>query len=256
MNLLKNITLSMIFLVLAFSCKKEVDNLQEVDKIAAPSNLTAIFDITQDNTGTVTLLPDADGATEYIVTFGDTIPNLPSFYGVHETITHVYAEGSYTVGITASGLNGLTTSIEQVLNVSFIPPENLVVTIEKDATNPRKVSVSATADYATIMDIYFGDVANEEPVHAMPDSVVTHTDAEPMWDYEIKVVAKSGVEATTTYTEIITIDEASDPVNLPINFESFTVNYAFLNGLVEQHQPLLTIRMHQGLIQVEESHNL
>ena len=216
----------MIFLVVAFSCKKEVDNLQEIDKISAPSNLTAMFDITQDNTGLVTILPNAEGATEYIITFGDTIPDVPSYYKVHETITHIYKEGSYTVGITASGLNGLTTSMEQVLNVSFIPPENLVVTIEKDATNPRKVSVSATADYATIMDIYFGDVENEEPVHAMPDSVVTHIYAEP-GDYEIKVVAKSGVEATTTYTEIITIDEASDPVNLPIDFESFTVNYAF-----------------------------
>jgi len=216
----------MAFLVIALSCKKEIDNLQELDKVTGPANLTAIFDITQDNTGLVTILPNAEGATEYIVTFGDTVPDLPSFYSIDEVVTHIYSEGIYTVGITASGINGLSTSIEQELNVTFKAPENLVVTIEQDATNPRMMSVSATADFATIMDIYFGDVQNEEPVHAMPDSVVTHIYAEP-GDYVIKVEAKSGGEATTIYTETITIPEASDPINLPVNFESFTVNYAF-----------------------------
>ena len=226
MNPYKNIILLLAFLVVAFSCKKEVDNIAELNNVIAPTNLTAAFDITQDNTGTVTIVPNAEGASEYIITFGDTIPDLPFVYGVHEEITHVYSEGVYSVGITASGINGLTSSIVQELNVAFNAPENLVVSITQDAVNPRKYSVSAIADYATVMDIYFGDVENEEPVHVMPDSIASHIYSEP-GDYEIKVEAKSGGSATTIYTEVITVSAASDPINLPITFESFTVNYAF-----------------------------
>ena len=39
------------------------------------------------------------------------------------------------------------------------------------------------ADFATVMDIYFGDVENEEPVTVLPEEVATHTYAEP-GDYD------------------------------------------------------------------------
>ena len=226
MNLLKNIIVLMVFLVIASSCKKEVDNLKELENVTTPKNLSAIFDITQDNTGLVTIIPNAEGATEYLVAFGDTIPNLPITFNVNEEITHIYGEGVFNVKITASGITALTTSIEQELNVTFKAPENLVVTINQNAANPSMVSVSATADFATIMDIYFGDVENEEPTHTMPDSVASHTYSEP-GEYLIRVLAKSGGAATTEFSDTIIITAASDPVNLPVTFESFTVNYAF-----------------------------
>ena len=50
----------------------------------------------------------------------------------------------------------------QPLVVSFLPPENLVVTIENDPTNNFQINVSATADYATMFEVYFGDDENEE----------------------------------------------------------------------------------------------
>lgn len=228
MNILKKITVFAIILAFAVSCQKEVDNLAKLDSVTAPSNVTAVFDIEQDNSGLVTIVPNAEGVTKFLVTFGDSEPDLPTEYSLNETITHIYGEGVYDVGITAVGLTALTTTIVQELNVTFKAPENLEVTIEFDDVNPSKVNVSATADYATIMDIYFGDVENEEPVHAMPDSIVSHIYEEP-GDYVITVIAKSGGEATTTYSETITISEASDPVALPIDFESFTVNYAFLD---------------------------
>jgi hypothetical protein len=226
MNLLKHITLFTVILIAIVSCKKDEDNFDYLNNVTAPANVVAQFDITQDNTGLVTIVPNAEGATKYLITFGDVADETPSEYGINNMITHTYSEGVYTVGISAVGLTGLTTKIEETLNVTFKAPENLQVNIEPDATNPRMVSVSAIADFATVMDIYFGDVENEEPVTVLPEEVATHTYEEP-GDYEIKVVARSAGSETTEYTEIITISAASDPVNLPITFESFTVNYAF-----------------------------
>jgi len=226
MNLYKNLLALIIILVFAVSCEKEIDNLSKLDSVTAPSNVTAIFDITQDNSGKVTIVPNAEGVTEYQVTFGDVADETPTKYGLNEEITHIYKEGVFKVGITAIGLTGLTAKYEQDINVTFKAPENLVVTIDYDDTNPKIVFVSAKADYATIMDIYFGDQEPEEPVHALPEEVVTHEYAEP-GDYIIRVVAKSAAATTTEFSDTITISAASDPVNLPIDFESFTVNYSF-----------------------------
>jgi len=226
MNNLKNIFAITLLLIVAFSCKKEIDNLKYLDNVTAPANLAVSFDITQDNTGLVTIVPNAEGATKYLVKFGDVDGETPTEFGLNDAITHTYGEGVYTVEVTAKGITGLTTKVQEELNVTFKAPENLVVNITQDEVNPRIVRVSATADFATVMEIYFGDVADEDPVTALPGEEVEHTYAEP-GDYDIKVVAKSGGAATVEYTETITISAASDPVTLPIDFESFTVNYAF-----------------------------
>jgi hypothetical protein len=124
------------------------------------------------------------------------------------------------------GITGLTTVFTQEINVTFKAPENLVVTIEEDNMNPSIITVSATADYATVMEIYFGYVEDEEPVLALPGEVATHTYENP-GDYIIRVIAKSAGSATTEFSDTISISGANEPVNLPITFESFTVNYAF-----------------------------
>ena len=216
----------MIMLVIAVSCKKDSDDLSALNSVKAPSNVTAIFNITQDNTGLVTIIPNAEGVTMYKVTFGDVEGEIPTSYKLNEKITHTFGEGLFTVGITAVGITGLTAKYEQEINVTFKAPENLVVTIVKDQTNPKVVTVTATADYATIIDMYFGDVANEEPSSALPGEAFVHTYAEP-GTYQLTVIAKSAGAETTVYQEDIIISAASDPVNLPITFESFTVNYAF-----------------------------
>ncbi|MFV0375703.1 MAG: hypothetical protein ACK5JD_00210 [Mangrovibacterium sp.] len=217
--------LALLFVVLfAFACETDEDKLYQLGNIPAPTNVDAVFDITQDNTGLVTILPNAEGATKFIIDFGDgsetvEISNLKS-------VKHTYAEGVYAVVITASGITGLTTEVTKQLSVTFKAPENLVVSVTKDAANPKIVSISANATYATVIDIYFGDVENEEPTHILPGETATHTYAEA-GDYPVRVIAKSAGAATTEYTETLTISAASDPVNLPVNFESFLVNYAF-----------------------------
>ncbi|WP_372933746.1 PKD domain-containing protein, partial [Mariniphaga sediminis] len=223
MKMLKNSFAFLFILLLAIACVTDEDKFYSLDYITAPQNVNAVFDVTQDNTGLVSIFPNAEGAASYLVEFGDGESEELSTL---ESTTHIYPEGVYQVEITATGITGLTTKITKELNVTFKAPENLVVTITKDDTNPKIVKVSATATFATVIDIYFGDVENEEPTHVLPGEEATHTYSEP-GDYELKVIAKSAGAATTAYTETITIDAASDPVNLPVSFESYTVNYAF-----------------------------
>ena len=223
MKLIKNIFSYMFILLFAFACITDEDKLYSLDYLPAPANVNAVFDITQDNTGLVTILPNSEGAASYTVDFGD---GASAELGLLEVATHTYPEGVYPVKIKAHGITGLATEVTKELNVTFKAPENLVVNITKDETNPKIVSITATATFATIIDIYFGDVENEEATHVLPGETATHTYAEP-GDYEIKVIAKSAGVATTEYNEILTIDAASDPINLPIDFESYTVNYAF-----------------------------
>jgi hypothetical protein len=228
----KNITAILVLLIVALSCAKEKDPV-DLSYIGAPTNVAVGFDITQDNTGLVTIVPNAEGVASYRILFGDEEGGQPTEFAVGEVITHAYEEGNYTVGVTAVGITGLTTTVEENITVTFKAPENLEVTITQDPVNPAVVTVSATADFATVMDIYWGVEPGEEPVTVLPGQDTTHTYQES-GDYVITVEAKSGGSATTLFSETITVPEASDPVNLPIDFESFTVNYAFENfGMAE-----------------------
>ncbi|MBE0662881.1 MAG: hypothetical protein IH597_10480 [Bacteroidales bacterium] len=228
MNKLKNLLLIAVALFAGLACEKEIDNIDKLDNVNAPSITSVVFDIKQDNSGFVTMMPQAEGVTGYMVKFGDVAGETPTKYEMNDKITHTYAEGVYAIEIAGIGLTGLTSAYQAELNISFKAPENLVVSIQVDGVNPRIINVSATATYATVMDIYFGDTIDEVPVTVLPGEVASNHYDEP-GDYEIKVVAKSGGSATTEYTQVITISAASDPVNLPIGFESFTVNYAFVD---------------------------
>ena len=227
MKILKYTIAGLFIVLFAYACITDEDNLYSFDYIPAPANLNAVFDITQDNTGLVTIVPNADGAQKYLINFGDG-PGEPTEINVLQVAKHIYKEGVYEVGISAIGVTGLKTEIKKTLNVTYKAPQNLQVTITKDAVNPKIVSVSATAQFATIMDIYFGELQNEEPKHVLPGEAATHTYDKP-GDYIVKVIAKSAGAATSLYTETITISAASDPVNLPIDFESFLINYAFID---------------------------
>lgn len=227
MKIIKNI-LSLILLIAVFTACVKDDPTYSLDNVQPPSNLEVMFDVTQDNTGLVTVIPTAQGVTSYSVLFGDVENEMPATFKLDELITHTYGEGNFNVKVTALGLTGLSTKTEQALTVSFKAPENLVVTISPDQVNPSIISIYATADYATFMDIYFGYSNEEEPISVLPGDTAQYTYTES-GDYEIKVIAKSAGAATTEYTETITISAASDPILLPIDFESFTVNYAFEN---------------------------
>ena len=204
---------TILFVFTAFvSCKE--DFLEETDfGIVAPSNVSANFVITQDNSGLVTITPSAEGALHFDITsFGD---GSDSVTGIKPgtSVQHTFVEGTYDIQITATGLNNLKTSTTVPLTVSFRAPENLEL---KLVPNALTLEVSATADYAAYFHVYFG-IDGEDPVELAVDSSVSFT-YETGGDYDVKVIAFSGGTATTEKIETVTMFTET---LLPIDFESF-----------------------------------
>ena len=126
-------------LVFGISCAKDDNDLSFLDRVAAPTNVSAQFLITQDNTGLVTITPNSDGGVSYNMTLGD--PNVEAMnLDQGKNVQHTYDEGTYTVTTEAIGITGLKTLVSQELVVSFRAPENLVITTEIDSSNPFKVN--------------------------------------------------------------------------------------------------------------------
>lgn len=213
------------FLVLVTGCKKELnEDISFLDTDSAPAKLSAFFDITQDNTGLVTITPNGEGISYYEIFYGDAT-TVPAKVQPGKNTQHVYAEGVYNVKIVGHSITGKITESTKQLTVSFRAPENLEFTLTVDPNNNYKVTVTAKALYETFFRVYFGDVPNEVPVSFTEGDVVNHTYA-AVGTYNVRVVALSGGAATTQLIKTVTI---VDPVLLPINFESPTVDYTFTN---------------------------
>ncbi len=225
MKIYKYSFITFFITMLMFGCKKELhEDTSFVQGASAPEQLSALFEITQDNTGQVTIIPNGTGSVYYDVYFGDGT-TAPTRVAAGKSATHKYAEGQYNVKLIAYSINGKTTETTKQLTVSFRAPENLEFSVVVDPNNSLKVSVTAKALYETNFKVYFGDVANEIPVTFLEGDEVTHTYA-AVGTYSIKVIAFSGGAATTQLIKSITI---VNPVLLPITFESATINYAWLN---------------------------
>lgn len=227
MNIMKNIyrIILAVFVSMALiSCDKDDDSLGvDLEGLGAPTDLGATFKITQDNTGLVTITPTGEGANLFFIDFGDG--NTSEEIRVGQSVEHVYAEGEYEVVVTGKNLAGETAEGIQPLTVSFRAPENLEVSITRDPQDNYTISVGAAADFAAMFDVYFGDEEDEEPTPLMPGETVSHT-YENVGTYDVRVVALSGGEASLEVTQEVVI---SDPLFLPINFESEKLNYTFIN---------------------------
>ena len=223
MKSLKYIFSMALLLTVIAGCKKDkYDDTSFVTNAAAPAKLSALFNITQDNTGLVTITPNGEGGISYDIFYGDTTA-VPATVLAGKNTQHTYPEGVYNVKIVSHGITGKTTEATQQLTVSFKAPENLEVTASIDPSSNVKLNVSASALYETMFKVYFGDVANEVPVTFLEGQTVTHIYT-AVGTYNVRVVAFSGGAATTEVTKTITI---LDPVVLPLTFESSTINYAF-----------------------------
>lgn len=226
MKLVKKISIVLtLFSLVFFSCEKE-EISYAFQEISAPTQVTAKFDIAQDDSGLVTITPSARGAQSFQVYFGDVDNEEPELVTPGGSLEHVYGEGQFRVRIIGVGSTGLTSEYTQVLNISFSAPENLEVTIDQSDPNPFLIRVSATADNASMFDVYFGDVADEEPSQLMPGETIEHIYAET-GEYTVRVVAIGAGSATQEYEETITISGASGEMALPITFDDPSVNYAF-----------------------------
>ena len=211
-----------IFALILSACSED-EGLTQVEA-SAPVNISADFSIKQDNSGEVTIYPSAEGANSFAIDFGDGSGSSEEFTAGN-SISHTYAEGNYQVMVTAMNSAGESAQAAQELVVSFKAPENLAVVISKDASNPFLVSVSAEAEYAASFEVNFGEDASASPVVMMPGETVSY-EYSSTGNYTIEVVALSGGSATTSYSEEI---EIVDPLVLPVNFESSTVDYTFYN---------------------------
>jgi hypothetical protein len=225
MKLLKYFFSVAFLLAVAFSCKKELnEDIAFLATDSAPGKLSALFDITQDNTGLVTITPNGESIAFYEIYYGDAA-TTPAKVIPGKNTQHVYAEGVYNVKIVGHSVTGKIAETTKPLTVAFRAPENLDFTLTTDPANNFKVSVKASALYETFFKVYFGDVPNEVGVSFLEGDVVNHTYA-AVGTYSVKVVAYSGGVATTQLIKTVTI---VDPILLPLTFESSTINYAFTN---------------------------
>lgn len=210
-----------IFSVLG--CLRDDDQLTDLS-LDPPTDLGATFEITQDNSGLVTIIPTGEGAVLYTIDFGDGTPATEKVK-IGERIDHIYEEGTYDVVITGYNLNGGSAMGSQPLTVSFLAPTNLEAVITQDPADNYTVSVSASAENAAMFHVFFGESEDEEPVPLMIGETINYTYSD-IGTYTIRVVALSGGAATTEVSQEVVI---SDPLLMPITFESPTKNYTFFN---------------------------
>ncbi|MEW7292456.1 PKD domain-containing protein [Aquimarina sp. 2304DJ70-9] len=212
----------------AFNGCNEDDTSFDIKQISAPTDVSANFNIAQDDSGLVTIVPTGTAASSFQIYFGDIENEEPTVVSPGSSATHIFSEGTFTVQVIGVGVTGLTSEFVQEVEISFRTPENLIITIEQSIINPAVVTVGASADFAILFDVYFGDVNDESPVSIMPGETTEHTYASP-GDYTVRVVAKGGGTATAETTQVVTISDANNPVTLPIDFESLAVNYGFVS---------------------------
>ncbi|WP_025742262.1 hypothetical protein [Aquimarina pacifica] len=202
-----------IFLLLGIAflgCTEEENDISFVNAVTAPSGISALASITQDNTGLVTLTPLGSGVSNYTIIFGDGSEDEKDITPGN-SVEHIYAEGSYEITIIGYGPSGLQTETTQSLVVSFNAPENLDVIIENDAGISRQVNVTVTADYAVLFEVYFGEEEIEEPLSTNIGETVSYVYEAP-GTYTIRVIAKGGAIETTEYEEEFLVTEILQPI--------------------------------------------
>ncbi|TQI69162.1 hypothetical protein JM79_0030 [Gramella sp. Hel_I_59] len=222
MKIFRILAMLTISLLLFTGCEDDEITNYAFQEISAPTDVTADFDISQDDTGTVTITPSGVGAQTFQVDFGN---GETAELANGETATTVYDEGVYLVKVVAVGSTGLTSEFNQRLTIAFKAPENLEVNVNQLPANPAMVEVSATADNAASFDVYFGDTDDEEPTQLMPGETISYTYA-AAGTYTIRVVAKGAGAATAEETVEVEVPEASDPLKLPVTFDDPLVGYA------------------------------
>ncbi|WP_166382281.1 PKD domain protein [Polaribacter sp. 11A2H] len=199
MKKLKIIYKALILLLIINACSEEDRSLDFLDNVAPPSNVAASYNLSQDNSGLVTILPTAVGATMFDVYFGDASAEEK---GVEagKMAQYTYAEGTYNVKVIAYNSKGDTAEAIQELVVSFKAPENLEVTIENDIAISKQLNITAKADFAATYDFYSGEADVAQPAASANIGDVINYQYATAGTYNVKVIAKGGAIETTEYT--------------------------------------------------------
>ncbi len=208
---MKKIYNILIILVIFVACTEERD-LSFIDSIEMPTNLAAAYNITQDNTGLVTISPTAEGASKFFVYFGDNTTEAAEL-SAGESVDHIYEEGIYNIVVQAFNLKGDEAEITQELQVSFKSPENLVATIANSESVSKQVEVTADADYATMYEFYSGETGVDQPVATGNIGETITYQYEEAGVYTVEIVAKGAAIETTNYTEDFEVTSIEQPIN-------------------------------------------
>ena len=209
MKYIKTIYTAFIILIFVSACT-ENENLDFLENVPVPSNIAATFNITQDNTGVVTITPSAESTIYFDIYFGDSTTE-PVKLTQGKSTTHTYPEGSYDVKVIAFNSVGKTTEFTQSLVVSFQAPQNLVVTLENDASTSKQLKITALADFATMYEFYSGEADVTQPAAIANIGDPLNYQYKDAGIYDIRIVAKGGAIATTEYTESFEITEVLAP---------------------------------------------
>lgn len=211
MKKIKNFYKIFFLLFLVIACEEDLRDTSFIDAITVPTNVSATFEITQDNTGSVTITPSAEGAAGFKIIFGDNSDSVTLLPG--ENANKIYEEGSYNVTIVASNLKGDETEITQPLVVSFKAPENVVVTLENDEAITKQVNITATADFATMYEFYSGETGVNQPAATANIGETIKYQYQTPGVYSTRVIVKGGAIATTEYTEEFEVTEILAPLS-------------------------------------------
>ncbi|MEM8566070.1 MAG: hypothetical protein AAGF85_06380 [Bacteroidota bacterium] len=211
-------------LLVMISCEDDEGLILNGNDIISPTNVSAIFDISDDNTGKVTILPSGEGAAAFEVLFGDVENEDPTLISPGESTEHIYAEGNFVLTLTAVSVSGGRTSVTQDIVILFDAPENLQVDIAQDRFD---VTVAPTADGAFSFDLFFGDVENEVPTTIMPGESSTHT-YDSIGEYVIRTLARGAGAAFIERMDTVTI---VNPVEgFPLDFSTENQVFGTFNG--------------------------
>lgn len=216
------IIVSLLALIAIAGCQKDgIDKDTSFISSSTTGTTGKVFDISNDNSGKVTITPTGEGVSSFLVKFGHgTGASAEAKVVPGYSADHNYPEGNYTVTIVSKSLSGQETTATYPLQVTYRAPEKVAINVDPQGLT---LKVSATALYAASYLVYFGDVANETGTALAKGATVSHNYAAP-GNYNVKVVALSGGAAKTEATKTVTV---TDPFRFPINFESTTVNYFF-----------------------------
>ena len=201
MKTFKYILSTFLLIAVIWSCTEdELNNLDFTNSAVAPTNVDALFTITQDNSGFVSISPSADGAIKFDIDYGDG-SGSPADVKVGEKANHTYTEGNYSVNITAKGITGLTTSVTKDLLVSFQAPmfgTDPIIVNDPAVSQQVNVTVPDDAQFAMFFEVYFVEDGIETILTGNVGSTVSYIYANPGL-VDIKVVLKGGAIATTEF---------------------------------------------------------
>jgi hypothetical protein len=211
-----------VLLVGGTGCEKAgIDDDLSFLNSATTANNNKVFDITNDNSGKVTITPTGEGASSYVVSYGHgTGASASAVVTPGSSTSHNYPEGTYTVTIVSKSMSGQESSATYPLQLTYRPPENINVTLNQNVHN---LKVKATALYAASYMVYWGDVPGEAGTALATGAEVQH-DYAAAGIYNVKVVALSGGVAKS---EKITPVTVYDAFGFPITFDLTTINYFF-----------------------------